>query len=78
WSASDKGRGFRSLLLAVREGDALRYAGKVGTGFDAALMEQLRARLEKLVIDKPAAAVPRPAARGAHWVKPVLVAEIAY
>ena len=33
WSESDKRRGFRSLLLAARDGRKLTYAGKVGTGF---------------------------------------------
>ena len=29
---SDKRRGFRSLLLGLRDGGKLTYAGKVGTG----------------------------------------------
>jgi hypothetical protein len=33
---SDKARGFRSLILGVNENGKLRYAGKVGTGFDTA------------------------------------------
>ncbi|MGH6781123.1 MAG: non-homologous end-joining DNA ligase, partial [Sphingomonadaceae bacterium] len=41
WTSSDKARGFRSLLLGLHEGGALRYAGKVGTGFGAAEMERL-------------------------------------
>jgi len=79
WTESDKkGRGFRALLLGVHEGRALRYAGKVGTGFSQALQLELRAKLERLETGKPAAAVPRAEARGAHWVKPELVAEIAF
>ena len=79
WSASDaKGRGFRSLLLGLNEGGKLRYAGKVGTGFDAATIEELRDRLEPLAIEKPLVEVPREAARGARWVTPKLVAEVAY
>jgi bifunctional non-homologous end joining protein LigD len=79
WSESDKaGRGFRSLLLGLNEGGALRYAGKVGTGFSQAVQLELRARLDKLAIAKPSAPVPRAEARGAHWVKPELVAEIAF
>ena len=35
WSESDKRRGFRSLLLAVKDKGKLTYAGKVGTGFNA-------------------------------------------
>lgn len=79
WSESDKkGRGFRALLLGLHEDGKLRYAGKVGTGFSNAVQQDLRARLDKLAAAKPAAAVPRPEARGAHWVKPQLVAEIAF
>ena len=79
WTESDKkGRGFRALLLGVHEGRKLRYAGKVGTGFSQALQLELRAKLERLETGKPAAAVPRAEACGAHWVKPELVAEIAF
>ena len=34
WQDSDKRHGFRSLHLAARDGRKLKYAGKVGTGFD--------------------------------------------
>jgi bifunctional non-homologous end joining protein LigD len=79
WSESDKkGRGFRALLLGLNEGKTLRYAGKVGTGFSQQVQHDLRERLGKLETAKPAAAVPRAEARGAHWVKPELVAEIAF
>jgi bifunctional non-homologous end joining protein LigD len=79
WSESDKkGRGFRALLLGLNEGGKLRYAGKVGTGFSQAVQLELRERLDKLSTEKAPAPVPRPEARGAHWVKPQLVAEIAF
>ena len=78
WTPSDKSRGFRALLLGVNGPDGLTYAGKVGTGFDQALMAELSARLAKLEQKTPTVAAPRAAVRGAHWVKPVLVAEIAF
>ncbi|MBV9884341.1 MAG: DNA ligase D [Sphingomonadaceae bacterium] len=79
WSESDKkGRGFRALLLGLNEDGKLRYAGKVGTGFSMDVQHDLRARLDKLAAAKAAAPVPRAEARGAHWVKPELVAEIAF
>jgi bifunctional non-homologous end joining protein LigD len=79
WSESDKkGRGFRALLLGLNEGGKLRYAGKVGTGFSMKVQHELRARLDALAADKAAVSVPRAEARGAHWVKPELVAEIAF
>jgi bifunctional non-homologous end joining protein LigD len=79
WSESDKkGRGFRALLLGLYEDGKLRYAGKVGTGFSNRVQHDLRARLDSLAADRPAVEVPRAEARGAHWVKPLLVAEIAF
>jgi bifunctional non-homologous end joining protein LigD len=79
WSASDaRTRGFKSLLLALNEKGKLRYAGKVATGFDSDLLTSIRARLDKLAVTKAPVDVPREAARGAHWVKPELVAEIAF
>jgi bifunctional non-homologous end joining protein LigD len=79
WTASGAlKRGFKSLLLGLNDDGGLRYAGKVGTGFGADLLTHLRARMDTLAIDKAPASVPRPAARGVHWVRPELVAEIAY
>jgi bifunctional non-homologous end joining protein LigD len=79
WSQSDKkGRGFRALLLGLHEDGKLRFAGKVGTGFSNQVQEDLLARFEKLKADAPSAPVPRADARGAHWLKPELVAEIAF
>jgi bifunctional non-homologous end joining protein LigD len=80
WSESDKkSRYFRALLLGVNDEDGkLRYAGKVGTGFSQALQEHLSERMGWIEAEKPAAPVPRAEARGAHWMKPELVAEIAF
>ncbi|WP_373928213.1 DNA ligase D [Sphingomonas aerolata] len=78
WLPSDKKRGFKSLLLGVREGKTYRYAGKVGTGFDQALMDELRGKLEALGRKTPTVEAPKAAVRGARWVTPKLVAEIAF
>ena len=78
WTESDKSRGFRALLLGVYEDGKLRYAGKVGTGFTQALMNDLRAKLDRLARKSPTVDAPRAATRKAHWVSPKLVAEIAY
>jgi bifunctional non-homologous end joining protein LigD len=76
WSESDRRRGFRSLLLAARDGRKLTYAGKVGTGFNAQLIEDLMERMEPLAVDKAPVEVPRADRKGAHWIGPKLVAEI--
>ena len=78
WTASDKKRGFKALLLGVHENGALRYAGKVGTGFSQATMDDLREQMDALAADTPTVEAPRAAVRGATWIKPQLVAEIAY
>jgi bifunctional non-homologous end joining protein LigD len=78
WSESDKRIGFRSLLLAAKERGRLTYVGKVGTGFNAKLMGELMDRMEPLAVDKPAVEVPRADRKGAHWIEPKLVAEIAF
>ncbi|WP_380782268.1 DNA ligase D [Sphingomonas sp. R86520] len=78
WLPSDKKRGFKSLLLGVREGEGYRYAGKVGTGFDQALMDEIRDKLDALESKTPTVEAPRAAVRGAKWVTPKLVAEVAF
>ncbi|HSS75189.1 MAG TPA: DNA ligase D [Thermoanaerobaculia bacterium] len=72
--------GFGALLLAVHDGKDLVYAGKVGTGFTERSLVDLHRRLEKLVVDKPAFKNPPKGAeaRRSHWVKPQLVAEVAF
>ena len=79
WTPSAaKGRGFRSLLLAVNGPKGLAYAGKVGTGFSVTTLHDLRAKFDRLARDKAPVDVPRAEARGAKWVEPRLVAEIAF
>jgi bifunctional non-homologous end joining protein LigD len=78
WSESDKRRGFRSLLLALNEGGRLTYAGKVGTGFNVKLIDELMERMEPLAADEASVEVPRADRKGAHWIEPKLVAEIAF
>ncbi len=76
WSESDKRIGFRSLLLATKEKRKLTYAGKVGTGFNAKLIQDLMERMRSLEVEKAPVEVPRADRKGAHWIKPSLVAEI--
>jgi bifunctional non-homologous end joining protein LigD len=71
--------GFGALLIGVHDnGGALRYVGRVGTGFNDRLLRDLRARLEKLErASSPFMNPPKGAeARGVHWVDPVLVGEV--
>ncbi|MDP3674778.1 MAG: DNA ligase D [Novosphingobium sp.] len=76
--SSARGRPFSSLLLAQNEGKALVYKGNVGTGFNGDTLGDLATRMAKLEAAEPAAEVPREARRGVTWLKPQLVAEIAF
>ncbi|WP_271299675.1 DNA ligase D [Sphingomonas sp. CV7422] len=83
WTSSDKKRGFKSLLLGVHEDGGWRYAGKVGTGFDQARMDDLIDRFADLAAEAPPVAAAdlkpfRAALRGARWLRPELVAEVAF
>jgi len=76
--------GLGSLLLGVYdEAGKLRYAGNVGTGFDARTLDALRRKLDGIEASKsPFFEGPRKVGttRRAvpHWVKPKLVAEISF
>ncbi|MCV4265543.1 DNA ligase D [Pseudomonas capsici] len=73
--------GFGALLLAVNDEDAgLVYAGRVGTGFSAALLKQLHKRLEALLRDTSPLTRPlNPAqSRSVKWIEPQLVCEVEF
>jgi bifunctional non-homologous end joining protein LigD len=69
-----------ALLIGLREKGALRYAGKVGTGFSAQSLRDLHGRLTPLErSSSPFTPAPKGSeVRGARWVEPRLVAEIAF
>lgn len=73
--------GFGSLLMAVPEKSGLRYVGRVGTGFDDAKLAAMHRQLKALDTDKAAVELPSHVpfkASSVHWVKPTLVAEVAF
>jgi bifunctional non-homologous end joining protein LigD len=73
---------FGSLVLAVAEGDGLRYVGNVGTGFDDAEIEKLLGLLRPLEREtSPFAEAPKlPRVRKGDvvWVEPELVCEVEF
>jgi bifunctional non-homologous end joining protein LigD len=77
YSESDARAGFRSLLLGLREEGGLRYAGRVGTGFNDRSHSDLSKRLARLATDSSALIDP-PRERGLIWVRPELVCEVSY
>lgn len=77
-----KGRragGVGSLLLAIPDGDQLRYVGRVGTGFSDRDLDDIQAQLAPLARKtSPLTGVPDADARDAHWVTPKLVGEVQF
>jgi bifunctional non-homologous end joining protein LigD len=71
--------GLGALLVGYFEQDDFVFAGKVGTGFDNALLIALRARLDPLEIATPpfTRGVGLPRVR-AHWVRPEIVVRVAF
>lgn len=71
--------GLGALLVGFYEGDDFVFAGKVGTGFDTRLLNELRARFDTLEIPNPpftkGTGLPRVRT---HWVRPEVVVQIAF
>ncbi|MDB5826210.1 MAG: ligD, partial [Variovorax sp.] len=71
--------GLGSLLLGVHDDKgALRYAGNVGTGFNAQSLMQLRKQLDALAAEKSPFSAKTAIDRKAHWVEPRLIAEVSF
>jgi bifunctional non-homologous end joining protein LigD len=66
-----------ALLVGYYEGKRLRYAGKVGTGFDRATLDDLGARLRPLRRDASPFA-DEVKERSVTWVEPELEAEVGF
>ncbi|HEX3719657.1 MAG TPA: non-homologous end-joining DNA ligase [Verrucomicrobiae bacterium] len=82
---------FGSLLIGFYEGEKLKFAGKVGTGFTEAILESVHSQLKKIAVDKcPFANLPErkngrygknitaAEMKRCHWVRPVLVCQVKY
>jgi DNA ligase D-like protein (predicted ligase) len=71
---------FGALLLGTYDtSGALRYAGKVGTGFDRETLSEIAARLAELRRDDPPFAdADEIRERGVTWVAPELVAQVGF
>jgi bifunctional non-homologous end joining protein LigD len=69
--------GFGALLVGYYDRGKLKYAGKVGTGFDTATLLRLRHQLDTRVTSR-SPFVDEVREKGAHWVKPDLVAQIGF
>ncbi|HZW09257.1 MAG TPA: DNA ligase D [Phycisphaerales bacterium] len=82
WSPPEGARKhFGSLLLGAHDGEGrLVYTGRVGTGFTAASLKDIKQRLDGLGRRSCPADDPptREERRGVRWVEPELVAEVEF
>jgi ATP-dependent DNA ligase len=74
-----KRAGLGALLVGFYDGLDFVFAGKVGTGFDTALLQSLRAKFDAIEIPQ----APFTRAKGlprvrAHWVRPEVVVHVAF
>ena len=78
WTDPQRSRtGFGALLVGYYADGDLRYAGKVGTGFDHRVLAGLSVRFRELAADRSPFAEPV-REKGAHWLRPELVAQIGF
>jgi bifunctional non-homologous end joining protein LigD len=84
WSEGGGGHNGKlgSIITATYDGDALRYNGSVGTGFNAKSYALVQSKVEKLATTKcpfpPETLKGKPELRRAHWVRPKLVAMVEF
>ncbi|MES2809258.1 MAG: DNA ligase D [Bacteroidota bacterium] len=83
------GKAFSALVLGVYDGKLLKYVGKVGTGFPDKLQKEMMAKFKPLItdkvpfdvepdVDKPSRFRPQRLGAKPTWLKPELVAEVAF
>ncbi len=79
WQPSKaRGRPFSSVLLAQHENGELVYKGKIGTGFNSDTLGDLSKKFEARARKTAPLKTPTAETRGARWVRPDLVAEVAF
>jgi bifunctional non-homologous end joining protein LigD len=71
--------GLGALLVGRQSDGEFAFAGKIGTGFDNALLLKLRERLDRIEIPKPpfTKGIGLPRLR-AHWVRPEITVEVGF
>lgn len=71
--------GLGALLIGYHDGADLVFAGKIGTGFDTALLLDLRRRLDAIEVEASpfTRAVGLPRLR-THWVTPRIVVQVSF
>lgn len=70
--------GFGALLLGVYDGNQLRYAGRVGTGFDIKTRRSIYKELQKIESNQSPFDLKSPHGKDIHWVEPEKVCEVSF
>jgi bifunctional non-homologous end joining protein LigD len=89
YTLNEGGRYFSALLLGLFEKDELKFVGKVGTGFNDKLKQQMLELFRPLIIpsspfsiapdvNQPSRFRPDPPRATAVWLKPDLVCEVSF
>jgi bifunctional non-homologous end joining protein LigD len=81
WSPGQgrRANGIGAILVGIPEDGAVRYVGKVGTGFSDRQLDEMLRLLEQNERPSPTLdGVPGPESRGARWVAPTLVGEVEF
>lgn len=69
--------GFGALMIGFYDGDKLKYAGKVGTGYDDKTLKELSGKLKKITRKTPPVDEEVEEEK-AHWVTPEMVCEVGF
>ncbi len=76
---SDNKNAVGALLVGVFDGKEFVYSGRIGTGFTAAVSDDLMTKAEKLIVKiSPFTKGAKPETRGVTWLKPQLVGEVEF
>lgn len=79
WTEPQGGRtGIGALLLGIYENKKLRYAGRVGTGFNTQTLKDLKKELSTLEQEESPFDVNSPKGKGIHWIEPGKVCEVSF
>ncbi|NGX31334.1 MAG: hypothetical protein K940chlam8_00700 [Chlamydiae bacterium] len=70
--------GFGALLMGYYDKGYLKYAGKVGTGYNTELLSRLGSRLKRLERDSNPFKNQKIHERNIHWVSPSVVAQVEF
>ncbi len=72
--------GFGALLIGYYVDDKLKYAGKVGTGYDDEMLKKLSEKMKKIETDDNPfrESENEIKEKKVHWIKPKLVGEVAF